>query len=49
MTDIVEVVNFIRSRGLNHREFKAYLDEVEVNMKTLYMSPKSDGSVEQQP
>ena len=28
MTDIVKVVIFIRSRGLNHREFKAYLDEV---------------------
>ena len=28
MTDIARVVNFIRSRGLNHREFKAYLDEV---------------------
>ena len=28
MTDFVEVVNFIRSRGLKHREFKAYLDEV---------------------
>ena len=28
MTDIVKLVNFIRSRGLNHREFKGYLDEV---------------------
>uniref|UniRef100_H2Y679 HAT C-terminal dimerisation domain-containing protein n=1 Tax=Ciona savignyi TaxID=51511 RepID=H2Y679_CIOSA len=28
MTDIVEVVNFIRSRGLNHRQCKAYLEEV---------------------
>ena len=28
MTDIVKVFNFIRSRGLNHREFKAFLDEV---------------------
>ena len=28
MTDLVKAVNFIKSRGLNHREFKAFLDEV---------------------
>uniref|UniRef100_A0A0L8GE70 SPIN-DOC-like zinc-finger domain-containing protein n=1 Tax=Octopus bimaculoides TaxID=37653 RepID=A0A0L8GE70_OCTBM len=28
LTNIVNVVNFIRSRGLNHRTFKAYLVEV---------------------
>ena len=28
MTDLVKTVNFIRSRVLNHREFKAFLDEV---------------------
>ena len=28
MTDFVEAVNFIRSRGLNYRKFKAFLDEV---------------------
>ena len=28
MNDVVKAVNFIRSRGFNHREFKAFLDEV---------------------
>ena len=28
MTDLVKAVNFIKSRGLNHREFKAFLEEV---------------------
>ena len=28
MTDLVKDVNFIRSRGLNHCEFKAFLDKV---------------------
>ena len=28
MTDLVKAVNFIRSQDLNHREFKAFLDEV---------------------
>ena len=25
---VVSVVNFIRSKGLNHREFKSFLEEV---------------------
>jgi hypothetical protein len=29
MTDAVSVVNFIRSYGLNHRQFKVYLDEIK--------------------
>ena len=28
ITDLVKAVNFIGSRGLNYREFKAFLDEV---------------------
>ena len=28
MTDLVKAVNFITSRGLNYREFKAFLDQV---------------------
>ena len=28
MTDLVKAVNFIRSQGLNHCKFKAFLDEV---------------------
>ena len=28
MTDLIKAVNYIRSLGLNHREFKAFLEEV---------------------
>ena len=35
MTDLVKAVNFIRSRGLNHREFKAFLDEVGSGYKDV--------------
>ena len=28
MTDLIKAVNFIRSRGLNYRKIKAFLDEV---------------------
>ena len=39
MIDLVKAVNFIRSRGLNHREFKAFLDEVGSGYKdALYFS-----------
>ncbi|KAH1028340.1 hypothetical protein HUJ05_001701 [Dendroctonus ponderosae] len=35
---VVKTINFIRSRGLNHRQFKAFLDEisVEYNDVTYY-------------
>ena len=35
MTDLVKAVNFIRPRGLNHREFKAFLDEVGSGYKDV--------------
>ena len=39
MTDLVKAVNFIRSRGLNHGEFKAFLDEVGSGYKdVVYLS-----------
>ena len=38
MTDFVKAVNFIRSRGLNHREFIAFLDEVGSEYKDVYFS-----------
>ena len=35
MTDLVKAVNFILSRGLNYREFKAFLDEVGSGYKDV--------------
>jgi hypothetical protein len=29
ITDVVSAINFIRSRGTNHRQFKALFDELE--------------------
>ena len=49
MTDLVKAVNFIKSWGLNHREFKAFLDEVGSGYKDVVYSQKLDGSVKQQP
>ena len=46
-TDLVKAVNFIRSQGLNHHEFKAFLDEVGSENKDIFQ--KLDGSVKQQP
>lgn len=38
MNVVVKTINFIRSRGLNHRQFKAFLDEIsaEYNDVTYY-------------
>ena len=41
MTDLVKVVNLIRSRGLNHREFKAFLDEVGSGYKDVVYFSKA--------
>ena len=38
MTDLVKAVNFIRPRGLNHRKFKAFLDEVGSEYGDVYFS-----------
>ena len=35
MTDLVKAVNFIRSRGLNHCQFKAFSDEVGSGYKDV--------------
>ena len=35
MTDLVKTANFIRSRGLNHHEFKAFLDKVGSGYKDV--------------
>ena len=35
MADLVKAVNFITSRGLNHREFKAFLEEVGSGYKDV--------------
>jgi len=43
MTDVISAFNFVRSHGLNHRQFKAFLDEIEVNMVTLYTTIKFIG------
>ena len=29
MRNVVQYVNYIRARGLNHRQFKAFLDELD--------------------
>ena len=31
MKDVVQCVNYIRSRGLNHRQFKAFLEELDAD------------------
>ena len=36
MDVVVKVVNFIRSRGLNHRQFKAFLEEIECPYDVIY-------------
>ncbi|KAJ0181964.1 hypothetical protein K1T71_002686 [Dendrolimus kikuchii] len=42
MNVVVKTINFIRSRGLNHRQFKAFLDEIsaEYNDVTYYCEIK---------
>ena len=45
VTDVVaKVVNFIRARALNYRQFVVFLEEMIVNMVTLVTRQLSDGS-----
>jgi hypothetical protein len=44
VTDVINLFNFIRSRGLNQRQFKEFLDDVEIKYgDTVYQfSPCGD-------
>jgi len=35
VNDLNSAVNFMRSRGLNHRQFKAFLDEIESDYRGI--------------
>jgi hypothetical protein len=40
MIDIVSAVNFVRSRELNHRQFQAFLDEMEREYGDFFTTEK---------
>jgi hypothetical protein len=38
MGDVDSAINFIRLCGLNHRQFKVFLDEIESEYRHVYFS-----------
>ena len=44
MTVVVKCINQIRSRGLKHRKFRAFLEDMESSMEMCSISPRYVGS-----
>lgn len=48
MDTVVSCVNYIKSRGLNHRQFQQFLQDLETDYGDIIFFVKSAGSVKAQ-